>query len=70
MDIINNSKTLPRATAKEKDGIVLYWVEELQVAGIHYSGVAKILECDPSLPRKTAKKLAEDLGDFSILNPN
>ncbi len=38
---------LPRAIAKEKNGIVLYWIEELGIAGIHIRGIARILECDP-----------------------
>jgi hypothetical protein len=35
----------PRAVAKEKDGIILYWIEELGIAGIHLRGLASLLGC-------------------------
>jgi len=38
----------PRAIAKEKDGIVMFWVEELGIAGLHVRGIARLLECNPS----------------------
>jgi hypothetical protein len=41
------STKLPRAIAKEKDGIVMFWVEELGVAGLHIRGIAQLLECNP-----------------------
>jgi hypothetical protein len=50
--IIHQTKKLPRAIAKEKDGIVLFWVEELQVAGLNARGLAGWLDCDASLIRR------------------
>ncbi len=40
-----NRNELPRAIAKEKNGIVLYWIEELGIAGIHQRGIARMLNC-------------------------
>lgn len=45
-DIILLKQDRPRAIAKEKDGIVLYWVEELQVAGLSFKGLGRLLQCD------------------------
>lgn len=42
---ISKSK-LPRAIAKEKDGITLYWVDELNLSGLHMQGMAALLECN------------------------
>jgi hypothetical protein len=44
--VSQNGNSLPRAVAKEKDGVVLYWVEELGVAGIHVRGLASLLDCN------------------------
>jgi len=38
---------LPRAIAREKDGIVLYWSEDLQREGLSQRGLARLLECNP-----------------------
>jgi hypothetical protein len=38
---------LPRAIAKEKDGIVMYFAEELQREGISQRGLSRLLECNP-----------------------
>lgn len=48
-DNIVSSKNLARAIAKEKDGIVLYWVEELGIAGIHVKGIMRLLGVQNSL---------------------
>jgi len=45
----------PRAIAKEKDGVVLYWVEELGVAGLHQRGLASLLGHDPGSLGKLVK---------------
>jgi hypothetical protein len=43
-NIVSNSKTkLPLAIAKEKDGITLYWVDELNLSGLHVRGLAKLI---------------------------
>jgi hypothetical protein len=39
---------LPRAIVKEKDGIVLYWCEELQREGISQRGLSRLLACNPA----------------------
>jgi hypothetical protein len=44
---ILSQPNVPRATAKEKNGVVLYWIEELSVAGLHINGLAKLLNCNP-----------------------
>jgi hypothetical protein len=41
-----------RAIAKETGDITLYWIDELQVAGIHQRGLAKLLGCDPITIRR------------------
>ncbi|HEY9825219.1 MAG TPA: hypothetical protein V6D19_07210 [Stenomitos sp.] len=56
----------PRAIAKEKDGVVLYWVEELQVAGIHGRGLANLLGCNNDLIVDTTTRLKGE-GLISIL---
>jgi hypothetical protein len=38
---------LPRAIAREKDGIVMYFAEELQREGISQRGLSRLLECNP-----------------------
>jgi hypothetical protein len=38
---------LPRAIAREKDGIVLYWSEDLQREGLSQRGLARLLGCNP-----------------------
>ncbi len=43
-----NGDKLPLAIAKEKNGIVLYWIEELGIAGIHQQGIARMLSCSIS----------------------
>lgn len=43
--IVRNSG-LPRAIAKEKNGIVLYWVEEQGIAGLNAKGLARLLKYD------------------------
>ncbi len=40
------TKNLPRAIAKEKDGIVMFWVDELDEGGLHLKALAKLLDCD------------------------
>ena len=45
----------PRAIAKEKDGIVLYWVEELGEGGLHLKGLARLLDYDENNLRKFVK---------------
>jgi hypothetical protein len=45
MGISIQKTTRPRAIAKEKDGLVLYWVEELQVAGLSFKGLGRLLDC-------------------------
>lgn len=52
----------PRAIAKEKDGVVLYWVEELQVAGIHVRGIMALLGVENSLVSDTVSALERDTG--------
>jgi hypothetical protein len=47
-DITTTAKKLPRATAKEKDGIVMYWLDELQEGGLHINGIARLLGCNPN----------------------
>jgi hypothetical protein len=43
-NIVSNSKTkLPRAIAKEKDGITMYWVDELELSGLHVRCLAKLI---------------------------
>lgn len=42
----DKQRELPRAIAKEKNGIVLYWVEELGIAGLHRKGLARLLDCN------------------------
>jgi uncharacterized protein (DUF952 family) len=45
--IVPNLKSkLPIAIAKEKDGITLYWVDELNLSGLHMQGLAQLLECN------------------------
>lgn len=53
---------LPRAIAKEKNGIVLYWVEELGLAGVHINGLALLLQCNP----KTAKSAIEAVTQITL----
>ena len=48
-------KSLPRAIAKEKDGIVMYWVEDAQEGGLHLKGLARLLDCDHGNLGKTIK---------------
>lgn len=55
----------PRAIAKEKDGIVLYWVEELGIAGIHVRGIAQLLECNP----KTIASVLAELQAVTQITP-
>jgi hypothetical protein len=55
---------LPRAIAKEKNGIVLYWVEELGVAGLHINGLASLLQCNP----KTAKSAIEAVTQITLFD--
>lgn len=45
-NITVTAKKLPRAIAKEKDGIVMYWLDELQEGGLHINGIARLLGCD------------------------
>jgi hypothetical protein len=65
-DITLTNPQRPRAIAKEKDGIVLYWVEELQVAGLHVQGLAKLLQCGADLVSDTIKRL-ETVGQVVVL---
>jgi hypothetical protein len=44
MSNIVQKKKLPQAIAKEKDGIVMYWVEELGEGGLHLKGLARLLD--------------------------
>ena len=44
---VKTKGNLPRAIAREKDGIVMYWVEELNKGGLHINGIARLLDCDP-----------------------
>jgi hypothetical protein len=53
---------LPRAIAKEKDGIVLYWCEELQREGISQRGLSRLLECNPA----TIKNFFQGVNQVSI----
>lgn len=46
-NIVRQNDRLPRAIAQEKEGVVLYWVEESGVAGIHVRGLARLLGYDP-----------------------
>jgi hypothetical protein len=46
MSSIVSKSWKPRAIAKEKNGIVLYWVEELGAAGLNLKGLARLLEYD------------------------
>lgn len=57
-NIVHASK-LPRAIAKEKDGIVLYWVEELGVAGIHQNALAALLGCETGTVQHAIKGVKE-----------
>lgn len=50
----------PRAIAKEKDGIVLYWVQELGVAGIHVRGVMQLLESETATVHNVIASLQGD----------
>jgi hypothetical protein len=52
---IVSSNKRPRAIAKEKDGIVLYWVEELNEGGLHLKGLARLLDYDENNLRKFVK---------------
>lgn len=52
---IATQNCLPRAIAKEKDGVVLYWIEELGIAGIHVRGLATLLGQDPGNLNKFIK---------------
>jgi hypothetical protein len=54
-----NGRNLPRAIAKEKNGIVLYWVEELSISGIHAQGIAKLLGCELNSINNTIKTVEE-----------
>jgi hypothetical protein len=54
---------LPRAIAREKDGVVMYWVEELGDGGLSIRGVARLLGCDDSVVRN-ALKGAEGIDSF------
>jgi hypothetical protein len=47
MNSITNSQSnrLPRAIAKEKGGIVMYWVEDLREGGLHVAAIARLLDC-------------------------
>jgi hypothetical protein len=46
--IVPKSKSkLPLAIAKEKDGITLYWIDELNLSGLHVQGLSRLLEYDP-----------------------
>jgi uncharacterized protein (UPF0335 family) len=49
--------SLHRAIAKEKDGIVFYWVEALQVAGIHQRGIMQLLGTESDTVRNTISGL-------------
>lgn len=53
-NIISANKR-PKAIAKEKDGIVLYWVEELNEGGLHLKGLARLLDYDENNLRKFVK---------------
>jgi hypothetical protein len=55
-------KKLPRAIAKEKGGIVLYWCEDLQREGISQRGLSRLLECNPA----TIKNFFQGVNQISI----
>jgi hypothetical protein len=57
-------KKLPRAIAKEKDGIVLYWVEGQKREGINQRGLSRLLECNP----KTVAALMSCVTETSIFD--
>jgi DNA-binding HxlR family transcriptional regulator len=60
IDIVQgNGAKLPRAIAKEKDGIVMYWVEELNEGGLHLKGLARLLKYDHGSLAKTLKVVEE-----------
>jgi hypothetical protein len=54
---LNKKNNLPRAIAKEKDGIVLYWCEELQIAGLHVKSLMKMLQVENSFVSDTVTGL-------------
>lgn len=53
-NIVPKSK-LPRAIAKEKNGITLYWVEEYGIAGLHQRGLEALLKCSISTIQNALK---------------
>lgn len=57
---------LPLATAKTKDGVELYWVEELQVAGIHVRGIMQLLQSESDLVHNVITSL-EGVRQITIL---
>jgi hypothetical protein len=54
INIVSKSK-LPRAIAKEKNGITLYWVEEYGIAGLHQRGLESLLKCSISTIQNALK---------------
>lgn len=68
-NIVPKSK-LPRAIAKEKNGITLYWLEELGVAGLHQRGLESLLKCNISTIQNALKGcIGIQLLEAEILTP-
>jgi hypothetical protein len=47
----------PRAIAKEKDGVVLFWVADLGIAGIHQRGIMQLLRTESATVRNVINEL-------------
>jgi DNA-binding MarR family transcriptional regulator len=56
----------PRAVATEKNGIVLYWIEELGVAGLHQSGLAGLFGCGEPTVKRIIDKLSRGNDNFFL----
>ncbi len=69
MSHIDINRKLPRAIAKEKDGIVLFWVEQLDIAGIHQRGLASLLRCNPKTIAQSVTVTQTPLLEAEALTP-
>jgi hypothetical protein len=70
-NIVSNSETkLPRAIARVKDGITLYWVDELGLSGLHQRGLEVLLKCSISTIQNALKGCTGvELLEAEILTP-
>jgi hypothetical protein len=69
-NIVSNSETkLPRAIARVKDGITLYWVDELELSGLHPTGLARLLGCHHSAVTRTIEKVKHATHDSNGFEP-